>query len=57
MGFIGAGWIAREFHKSPAEIQKIYNIEINKAYTPYRENGAGEMADYHKQYESDSSSI
>lgn len=49
MGFIGAGWIAREFHKSPAEVQKIYGVEINKSYTPYRDNGAGAMADYHRR--------
>lgn len=27
-GFIGAKWIAREFHKSREEIQKIYNVDI-----------------------------
>jgi hypothetical protein len=48
MGFIGAGWIAREFHKTPEQIQKIYKIDIKKSYTPYRENGKGEMADYHR---------
>jgi len=53
MGFIGAGWIAREFHKSPNEIQKLYNVDINTGYTPYKENGAGELAEYHRQADSD----
>ena len=53
MGFIGAGWIAREFHKSPNEIQKLYNVDINTGYTPYKENGAGELAEYHRQVDSD----
>ena len=52
MGFIGAGWIAREFHKSPDEIKKIYNIDIGKGYTPYNQHGQGEMAQYHRNSES-----
>lgn len=36
-GFIGAGWIAREFHKSKDDIQKIYNVDIKAGYTPYKE--------------------
>lgn len=28
MGFAGAGWIVREFHKTAKEIQKIYNVDI-----------------------------
>lgn len=53
MGFIGAGWIVREFHKTPDEIQKIYKVDLKKSYTPYRENGKGEMADYHRRADSE----
>ena len=53
MGFIGAGWIAREFHKSPDEIKKIYNKDISKSYTPYKQNGKGELAEYHRNSDSD----
>lgn len=53
MGFIGAGWISREFHKSPDEIKKIYNIDINKSYTPYKQNGKGELAEYHRRVDSE----
>jgi hypothetical protein len=57
MGFIDAGWIAREFHKSPEEIQKLYDIDIKKSFTPYRDNGAEEMAEYHRRcHDSDDSS-
>ena len=49
MGFIGAGWIAREFHKTPDEIQKLYNIDIKAGFTPYHENGSGELAEYHRK--------
>lgn len=52
VGFLGAGWIAREFHKTPKEIQKIYNVDVGKSFTPYRDNGANEMARYHQAYES-----
>lgn len=52
MGFIGAGWIVREFHKTPDDVQKIYKVDIGKAYTPYRENGKGEMAEYHRRADS-----
>lgn len=53
MGFIGAGWVVREFHKTPDEVQKIYHVDLKKSYTPYRENGKGEMADYHRSAESE----
>lgn len=53
MGFIGAGWIAREFHKSPDEIKKLYNIDIGKSYTSYKQNGKGELAEYHRNADSD----
>lgn len=53
MGFIGAGWIAREFHKSPDEIKKIYQIDIGKSYTPYKQNGKGELAEYHRKSDSE----
>lgn len=53
MGFIGAGWIVREFHKTPEEIQKIYKVDLKKSYTPYTENGKGEMAEYHRNADSD----
>lgn len=52
-GFIGAGWVAREFHKSPDEVKKIYNVEVTKEYTPYKEGGAGKLAEYHRRSESD----
>jgi len=54
-GFVGAGWIAREFHKSPQEIQKIYNIDIQTGFTPYKDNGASELAKYHRAADSDGS--
>jgi hypothetical protein len=53
MGFIGAGWIVREFHKTQEQIQKIYKVDIKSAYTPYRENGKGEMAEYHRRADSE----
>lgn len=53
MGFIGAGWIAREFHKTPDEVKKIYNVEVTKEYTPYREHGAGKIAEYHRRSDDD----
>lgn len=53
MGFIGAGWIAREFHKTPDEVQKLYKVDLKKSYTPYREHGKGEMAEYHRNAESE----
>lgn len=53
MGFIGAGWIVREFHKTPDEVQKIYKVDLKKSFTPYREHGKGEMADYHRNAESE----
>lgn len=53
MGFIGAGWIVREFHKSPDEVKKIYGVEITKGYTPYRQHGQGELAEYHRRADSD----
>lgn len=52
-GFIGAGWIAREFHKSPQEIQKIYNVDVKEGFTPYKDNGAAKLAEYHRAYDSD----
>lgn len=52
MGFIGAGWVAREYHKTPEQIQKLFKVDIKKSYTPYRENGKGEMAEYHRQADS-----
>lgn len=55
MGFIGAGWIAREFHKTSDEIQKIYGVDLKNQYTPYSEHGKGEMAEYHRRAESDDS--
>lgn len=53
MGFIGAGWIVREFHKSPDEVKKIYQVDIGKNYTPYKQNGKGELAEYHRNSDSD----
>lgn len=53
MGFIGAGWIVREFHKSPDEVKKIYQVDIGKNYTPYKQNGKGELAEYHRSADSD----
>lgn len=53
MGFIGAGWIVREFHKSCDEIKKIYKVDLGKSYTPYRQNGKGELAEYHRRSDSE----
>jgi len=54
-GFVGAGWIAREFHKSAQEIQKIYNVDIKTGFTPYKDNGASKLAEYHRAADSDGS--
>jgi hypothetical protein len=53
MGFIGAGWITREFYKTPDDIQKIYKVDLKKSFTPYREHGKGEMAEYHRSADSE----
>jgi hypothetical protein len=53
MGFVGAGWIAREFHKSSDEIQKLYNVDIGSTYTPYMSHGRDELAEYHRSADSD----
>lgn len=53
MGFLGAGWIAREFHKSCDEIKKIYQVDLGKSYTPYKQNGKGELAEYHRRADSE----
>lgn len=53
MGFIGAGWIAREFHKSPDEVKKIYGVEMKKGYTPYKQHGRDELAEYHRSADSE----
>ena len=53
MGFIGAGWVVREFHKTPDQVQKIYNVDVNKSFTPYKEHGAGDMAEYYRASESE----
>lgn len=53
MGFIGAGWITRQFHKTPDEVKKIYNVEVSKEYTPYKENGVGKLAEYHRRSDSE----
>lgn len=53
MGFIGAGWIAREFHKTPEQVQRLYKIDLGKSFTPYREHGKGEMAEYHRNADSE----
>jgi hypothetical protein len=53
MGFIGAGWVVREFHKTPDEVQKIYKVDLKKSFTPYREHGKGEMAEYHRSADSE----
>lgn len=52
MGFIGAGWIAREFYKTPEQVQKIYKVDLKSSFTPYREHGKGEMAEYHRKADS-----
>lgn len=52
MGFIGAGWIAREFHKTPDEIQKIYNVDLKNSYTPYKEHNKGQLTEYHRKADS-----
>ncbi len=55
MGFVGAGWIVREFHKSPDEIQKLYNVDVKSKFTPYKDGGADKMAAYHRAADSDES--
>lgn len=48
MGFVGAGWIVREFYKSPEDIQKLYNKDIKQGYSTYMLNGSGELAEYRR---------
>ena len=57
MGFIGAGWIAREFYKTSDQVQKLYKVDIGKSFTPHNENGKGEMAEYHRRADSDDDQI
>lgn len=45
-GFVGAGWIAREYHKSPDDIQRIFNVDLKNKFTTYRHKGGGEMEEY-----------
>lgn len=35
-GFIGAGWIAREYHKTADEVKEIWKVDLGKNYTTYR---------------------
>lgn len=53
VGFIGAGWIAREFHKSPKEIQKIYKVDIGQKFTSYSKSGSGEQSRYQQVAENE----
>lgn len=41
-GLIGAGWIAREFHLEPSEIQELWKVDVRQGYKPYRCSGTGE---------------
>lgn len=56
VGFLGAGWIVREFYKSPDSVQKLYNKDVKKGFTPYTENGKGDLATYHRSADSDDTS-
>lgn len=51
MGFIGAGWIARQFYKTPNQIQKIYNVDIKGGYTSYNKHNIGDMVEYYRSSE------
>lgn len=53
VGFIGAGWVAREFHKTPEEIQKIYNVDVSKGFTPYKGDEKKGLEEYHRSVDSD----
>ena len=53
MGFIGAGWIVREFHKSCDEIKKLYKVDIGKGYTPYKQAMKDGNETYHIATDSD----
>ena len=46
-GFKGAGWIAREFHKTSKEVQKIYGVDVGDGYKGYSQEGKGDLAQYH----------
>lgn len=52
-GFIGAGWIVREFYKSPDDVQKLYNKDVKKSFTPYTENGKDDLATYSSTVDSE----
>lgn len=54
-GFAGAGWIAREFHKTADDVQKMYGVEIGDGYNPYREHGKSDLAEYHEAIDSEDS--
>jgi len=56
VGFIGAGWIVREFFKSPSDIQKIYKKDISKSHKSYNQKGDDDLSEYHSDVDSDDNS-
>lgn len=45
-GFVGAGWVAREYYLTRAEVQARWNVDLGSDYAPYRRQGRGEEAEY-----------
>lgn len=50
-GFLGAGWIAREYHMTPDEVQQKWGVDVGKDYEPYRDSQMEESG--HGRVESD----
>ena len=51
-GFLGAGWVAREYHMTPEEVQQKWGVDVGSDYDPYRKASQTEESD-HFRVESD----
>lgn len=38
-GFVGAGWVAREYLYSPERVQEIWNVDVSKTHQAYTQDG------------------
>lgn len=38
-GFVGARWVAQEFLLSPEQVREVYEVKIDREYTPYDPEG------------------
>ena len=41
-GFLGADWVTEEYFLTPAEILKVYGVDVGQAYTAYNEAPGGQ---------------